>query len=166
MHVPRYMLIANPGTKRCELYRRELIAFWSARGVAVDLETVPWADIVLRGGALTIFAAFDRPAIVRLESPGKDHEVTRLLLESGARGDPDEPRVRLADARDPEGATRAARIALPRIPPRATRDSRNPSLSGHIWPNRLSAGHRRDVRQDRDMPKTVGSWCASPGDAR
>ena len=90
MHVPRYILIANPGTKRCELYRRELIAFWSERGVAVELETVPWADIVLRGGCLNELAAFDRPAIVRMESPGKDHEVTRLLLASGARGDPDE----------------------------------------------------------------------------
>jgi glutathione synthase/RimK-type ligase-like ATP-grasp enzyme len=52
MPTPRFLLIANPGTKRCETYRREL---------------------------------------VRLESPGKDEGVTRLLLEAGAREDPAEP---------------------------------------------------------------------------
>ena len=39
----------------------------------------------------TASPAFDRPAIVRMESPGKDDRVTRLLLEAGARDDPAEP---------------------------------------------------------------------------
>jgi hypothetical protein len=88
--MPRYVLIANPGTPRCETYRRELLGYWAARGGA-DLEVVPWADVVRRGGDLDALAAFDRPAVVRLESPGKDAHVARLLLAAAADGDPAEP---------------------------------------------------------------------------
>lgn len=88
---PRYVVVANPGSKRCELYRAELRAFWAARGEAVDAEVVPWAAVVPRDGGLDDLPAFDRPAVVRLESPGKDAAVTRLLLAAGARDDPAEP---------------------------------------------------------------------------
>lgn len=88
---PRYVLIANPGTKRCETYRRELLAFWTVARVTPEVELVPWADLVPRDGCLDGLPAFDRPAVVRLESPGKDDRVTRLLLEAGARDDPAEP---------------------------------------------------------------------------
>ncbi|QJW96560.1 STM4014 family protein [Frigoriglobus tundricola] len=91
MNPPRYVLIANPGTKRCETYRAELLAYWSGRGAAVDVEVVPWADVAARDGNLDGLPAFDRPAVVRMESPGKDDTATRLLLEAGARDDPDEP---------------------------------------------------------------------------
>jgi hypothetical protein len=88
---PRYVLIANPGTKRCETYRAELAAYWRARGTAVELDVVPWAEIVPRDGNLDHLPAFDSLAIVRMESPGKDDGVTRLLLEAGARDEPSEP---------------------------------------------------------------------------
>ncbi len=88
---PRYVLVANPGSKRCELYRRELAAFWAARGEVVDAEVVPWAEVVPRDGNLDDIPAFDRPAVVRLESPGKDVHVTQLMLAAGARDDPNEP---------------------------------------------------------------------------
>jgi hypothetical protein len=91
MPTPRYVLVANPGTKRCESYRRDLLAFWATRGVTPEVELVPWADVVPRDGGLDGLPAFDRPAVVRLESPGKDDRVTRLLLEAGARDDPAEP---------------------------------------------------------------------------
>jgi hypothetical protein len=89
--MPRYVLIANPGTKRYETYRSELLAFCATRGVTPDVEIVPWADVVPRDGNLDGLPAFDRPAIVRMESPGKDDAVTRLLLEAGARDNPSEP---------------------------------------------------------------------------
>ena len=88
---PRYVLIANPGTKRSETYRAELTAYWAARGAEVELDVVPWADVVPRDGILDDLPAFDKPAIVRMESPGKDDRVTRLLLEVGARTPPAEP---------------------------------------------------------------------------
>lgn len=91
MTPPRYVLIANPGTKRCETYRAELVAYWQARGAAVELEVVPWAEVVPHDGNLDDLSVFDRNAIVRMESPGKDDGVTRLLLEAGARDDPSEP---------------------------------------------------------------------------
>lgn len=91
MTAPRYVLIANPGTKRCETYRAELLAYWAARGTVPDLEVVPWADVATRDGNLDGLPAFDRPAIVRLESPGKDNTATQLLLEAGSRDAPWEP---------------------------------------------------------------------------
>jgi hypothetical protein len=84
-------MIANPGTKRCETYLTELTAYWQARGAAVELEIVPWADVVMRDGNLDTLPAFDKPAVVRMESPGKDDTATRLLLEAGARDDSTEP---------------------------------------------------------------------------
>jgi glutathione synthase/RimK-type ligase-like ATP-grasp enzyme len=91
MPTPRYLLIANPGTKRCETYHRELLMFWAKRRVAPEVVVVPWADVVPRDGNLDGLPAFARPAVVRLESPGKDDGVTRLILEAGARDDPAEP---------------------------------------------------------------------------
>ncbi len=88
---PRYVVIANPGTKRCATYRTELKAYWSDRGTSVELEIVPWAEIVSRNGNLDDLPAFNAPALVRLESPGKDDTVTRLLLEAGARDGNAEP---------------------------------------------------------------------------
>lgn len=88
---PRYVLVANPGTKRCETCLAELRAFWAARGHTPDVAVVPWADVVPRDGSLDDLPAFDRPAVVRMESPGKCDDVTRLLLEAGARDDPAEP---------------------------------------------------------------------------
>ncbi len=87
MPAPRYVLIANPGTKRCAAYEAELAAYWGQRGIAPGLEIVPWSEVVGRDGYLDELAAFDRPAIVRLESPGKDPAVARLLLAAGARAD-------------------------------------------------------------------------------
>jgi glutathione synthase/RimK-type ligase-like ATP-grasp enzyme len=91
MPTPRYVLITNPGTKRCETYHRELLLFWANRGLTPEVEVVPWAELVPRDGNLDDLPAFDRPALVRLESPGKDEQVARLLLEAGARDDPAEP---------------------------------------------------------------------------
>jgi glutathione synthase/RimK-type ligase-like ATP-grasp enzyme len=91
MPTPRYLLIANPTTKRCATYHRELLAFWANRHVTPEIVVVPWADVIPRDGQLDHLPAFDRPAVLRLESPGKDDGVTRLLLEAGARDDPTEP---------------------------------------------------------------------------
>lgn len=90
MPMPRYLLIANPGTKRCETYHRELLTFWAKRRVTPEVVVIPWSDVVPRDGNLDGLAAFDRPAVVRLESPGKDDGVTRLMLEAGTRDDPTE----------------------------------------------------------------------------
>jgi hypothetical protein len=87
---PRYVAIANPDGKRWQLYARELAAFWAARGVTPEVEVVPWREVVPRGGNLDGLAAFDRPALVRLESPGRDFEVTKLFLQAGQHDTPGE----------------------------------------------------------------------------
>jgi hypothetical protein len=91
MPPPRYVVIANPDSKRWLAYAPDLHAFWARRGVRPDVEVVSWRVIVPRDGNLDGLPAFDRPAVVRLESPGRDWEVTRLLLQAGARAVPDEP---------------------------------------------------------------------------
>ena len=40
MPTPRYVLVTNPGTKRCETYHRELLAFWAKRGVTPEVELI------------------------------------------------------------------------------------------------------------------------------
>lgn len=87
---PRYVAIANPDGKRWQTYARELFAFWAERGVRPEVEVVPWRVVVARDGNLDDLPAFDRPALVRLESPGRDFEVTKLLLQAGARATPAE----------------------------------------------------------------------------
>ncbi|MCI0440550.1 MAG: hypothetical protein L0177_15665 [Chloroflexi bacterium] len=89
----RYVVIANPDSKRSRAYLAELEAFWQQRGAAPSVEVVPWAQIVPRDGNLDGLAAFDAPALVRLESPGRDAAVTRLLLQAGARDLPEESRI-------------------------------------------------------------------------
>src|SRR6516225_4305717 len=87
MRTPRYVVIANPGSKRWQAYAPELTAFWGERGVRPEVELVPWNVVVPRDGNLDGLGAFDRPALVRLESPGRDWEVARLLLQAGERED-------------------------------------------------------------------------------
>src|SRR6516225_6508033 len=78
MQSPWYVVVTNPGGKRWQLYGWELTAFWHGRGVEPEVEVVPWAEVVSRDGNLDGLAAFDRPAVVRIESPGRDFEVTKL----------------------------------------------------------------------------------------
>jgi glutathione synthase/RimK-type ligase-like ATP-grasp enzyme len=82
---PRYVVIANPGSLRWRAYEAELYAFWRERGVEPDVALVPWRDVGPRDGDLGGMAAFDRPALVRLESPGRDWDVARMLLQAGCR---------------------------------------------------------------------------------
>jgi hypothetical protein len=87
---PRYVVIANPDSLRWKAYQPELLAHWRERGVEPDVELVPWRDVVPRDGNLDGLPAFDRPAVVRLESPGRDWLVAQLLLQAGARECPEE----------------------------------------------------------------------------
>jgi hypothetical protein len=84
---PRYIAIANPDSKRWQTFAHDLAEFWAERGVEPEVVVVPWRDVVPRDGNFDDLHAFDTPAIVRLESPGRDFEVTRLLLEAGERSD-------------------------------------------------------------------------------
>src|SRR5438105_6625721 len=88
MRTPRYVLIANTDGKRCRAYLPQLQAFWSERGVRPEVEVVPWREVVPRDGNLDGLPAFEAPALVRLESPGRDWEVSRMLLQACSRAAP------------------------------------------------------------------------------
>jgi hypothetical protein len=85
MFPPRYVVLANPESLRWKAYAPELSAFWTARGVTPEVEVVSWRDLIERDGDLDGMRAFDQPAIVRLESPGRDWQVAQFLLRAGSR---------------------------------------------------------------------------------
>src|SRR5262245_15365701 len=87
MSSPRYAVIVNPDSKRWQAYAQDLRAFWQQRGSTVEVDVVPWSAVIAREGNLDGLPAFanDRPALVRLESPGRDFGVAKQLLEIGAR---------------------------------------------------------------------------------
>src|SRR5262245_31959716 len=80
MPLPRLVLIANPGSKRADAFLGDLDELARDRGDRPDVELVPWSVVVPRLGDLGGLSAFDRPALVRLESPGRDFGVARQLL--------------------------------------------------------------------------------------
>ena len=86
---PRYVVLANPESLRWRAYEPELRAFWALRGVTPGVVLVPWRDVVAVEGRLDSLPAFDRPAIVRLESPGRDWDVSRMLLRLGSLAEND-----------------------------------------------------------------------------
>ncbi len=100
---PRYVVVCNPDTPRGRAYPAEVRAFWAARGVPPEVVVVPWSEVVPVDGCLDGLAAFDRPAVVKLESPGKCDDVYRLLLDAGSRETPLEPRRSWADLALPKG---------------------------------------------------------------
>jgi hypothetical protein len=85
MTTPRYLAIANPDSLRWRAYATALQAYWQTRGVDPHVTVLPWREVVPREGNLDGLPAFDAPAIVRLESPGRDWDVTKLLLQAGCR---------------------------------------------------------------------------------
>ena len=97
----RLVAIANPAGPRWQHFERELAAFAHETGERWDVEVVPWRDVIPRDGSLDGLAAFDRPAAVRLESPGRDFDVARQLLQAGERAD--------ANPRPPDWSTREYR---------------------------------------------------------
>jgi hypothetical protein len=85
MTPPRYVIIANPGSKRWEAYAPELRAFWQERGAEAEIDLVPWRNVLDRHGNLDGLPAFERPALVRLESPGRDWEVSKRFFHIGSQ---------------------------------------------------------------------------------
>jgi hypothetical protein len=73
-------VVGNPGCPRVAGFQQAL-----ARVGLPPATLVPWADLITRRAALE-----PAGAAVRLESPGRDWEVEKLLLAEGA-GEPDEP---------------------------------------------------------------------------
>src|SRR5450755_4369809 len=86
---PRYVVLANPESLRWRAYEPALRAFWAVQGVTPEVVVVPWCDVIAVEGRLDALAAFDRPAIVRLESPGRDWDVSRMFLRLGSIAEDD-----------------------------------------------------------------------------
>lgn len=76
---PRFVLVSNPGSRRTELFQAALTASTARRA-----HVVPWGDLLT--GAVDLSEVVCAGDVVRIESPGKDFEVERLLLMLGAEG--------------------------------------------------------------------------------
>lgn len=90
MTTSRWVLVANTESPRHRAFVGELRTCTTALGLTPEIVVVPWREIIAHRGILDRLPAFDRPALVRLESPGKDFAVTRLLLHAGASDLPTE----------------------------------------------------------------------------
>lgn len=80
----QYLILGNVGSKRWQAYSDELHNFWNERQQHVEIHLVPWHEVILADGNLDAFPLFDNPALVRIESPGRDFEVTKLLLQDNS----------------------------------------------------------------------------------
>src|SRR5262245_57915977 len=82
--MPRYVVITNPESLRWLAYEPDLRAFWREQRTEAEIVVVPWLEVITRQGNLDGLGAFDQPAIVRLESPGRNWEVAQHLLALGS----------------------------------------------------------------------------------
>lgn len=78
---PRYVTIANPDSLRYQTFAPALEKFWGTRPFASVV--VPWSSLVERLGNLDGLSEFEQPAVVRLESPGRDWDVFKQFLQVG-----------------------------------------------------------------------------------
>jgi hypothetical protein len=85
---PRYLIIANPDGKRWQSYCCELETFWAERSTRSEILVLPWRELIPQRGSLDGFADWDRPGVVRIESPGRDAEVVRMLRDLGGTLEP------------------------------------------------------------------------------
>ena len=167
---PRYVLIANPGTRRCETYRRELAAFWAARGATPEVEVVPgrrWP------GGTAIWTGCRRstdPPSSGWSRRARTTTSTRLLLEAGARDDPSRAAVRLArrchcrracsfgPACGTAGSAAYSRVCTSRSPPART-CGRRPAR----WPSPRCSTRRRPAG-GCTRPACRCRWLENPAD--
>jgi hypothetical protein len=92
---PRFVLVANPGGRRVELFQAALASAGLPPAVVVA-----WADLL--AGRADLSAVVRPGDAVRLESPGRDFDVERGILAAGAAElDEDDLRGRLYDRLDP-----------------------------------------------------------------
>lgn len=99
----RYIAVANPDSKRWHAYSQELTNFWQGREVTPKFEVIPWSTVVPRDGDLDGLTMFDEATVMRLESPGRDFEVMKLLLQAGQREVPAESQNDWATLPDRKG---------------------------------------------------------------
>ena len=51
------------------------------------IHVVSWGELIDRDGDISPFTKWDEPSILRIESPARDFEIVRKLMQSGDRGD-------------------------------------------------------------------------------
>ena len=109
---PRFVVVANPGGRRAELFAAAV----TAAGLPAP-RVVGWADLL--AGRANLSAVVRAGDAVRLESPGRDFEVERAILALGADCDDEEdPDQRRYERLDPTAVAALAfdkgRILAPR----------------------------------------------------
>ncbi len=82
--VPSYVIIADPSSMRFEFYERDLRNFWKAREVTPLVHAIDWREFAERDGKIAQLLPAG-PAVLRLESPARDFEVIRSILNAGQR---------------------------------------------------------------------------------
>ena len=78
---PRYVIVADPASLRCRFFVRELEEFWAESARVPDIQIVDWRQLC--AGQLPVDES--GPAWLRVESPARDLDVIRGLLQAGQR---------------------------------------------------------------------------------
>jgi hypothetical protein len=117
------VVVGNPGCRRVALFQDAL-----TRCRLPQATLVPYADLI--AGRVTLEQVVRPGAVVRLESPGRDFEVEKALLATGA------------DEADADGPTRISRQAAEQLA----------FDKGRIWyPRQWYLGFRATLRQLDDQ---------------
>ncbi|MFK8114466.1 MAG: STM4014 family protein [Rubripirellula sp.] len=79
---PDYVVVADPESLRWQHYQRDLHEFLSQFRPRPQLHVLPWPDVVHRDGEISDLLP-KRSALFRVESPARDFELARLLMQAG-----------------------------------------------------------------------------------
>lgn len=79
---PKYFVIADPNSHRWKKYS-EAIEHSGKLGKALDWKLIPWSELLDCRGALHELISQDAAGLLRIESPGRDFEITRQLIWIG-----------------------------------------------------------------------------------
>ena len=87
----RLVCIADSQSKRWSAFDDSIEEYANATGDTIEIVLIQWIELIQSDGDLSIIESFDQdsfehsPAVVRIESPGKNHEVMLGLVKAGVR---------------------------------------------------------------------------------
>lgn len=79
---PDYVVVADPESLRWQHYQQDLHEFLSRFTPRPQLHVLAWPDVVQRDGDISDLLP-KRSALFRVESPARDFELARLLMQAG-----------------------------------------------------------------------------------
>lgn len=85
MTIPRYVIVADPDSLRCRFFIRELEEYWAASGRVPEIHVLDWRQLCEPEFGVWDPATIipDQRSLLRIESPARDLDVVKSLLQCG-----------------------------------------------------------------------------------